>query len=50
GSLLLIERGERHEIRNTGDAPLVTINFYTPPAYTQGGVLKRAGKPAGARR
>ena len=33
GSLVLIERGESHEIRNTSDAPLETINFYVPPAY-----------------
>jgi mannose-6-phosphate isomerase-like protein (cupin superfamily) len=33
GSLLLIEAGERHEIRNTGRAPLVTVNVYAPPAY-----------------
>lgn len=33
GSLLLIEAGERHEIRNTGRRPLVTINVYAPPAY-----------------
>ena len=46
GSLVLIERGERHEIRNTGKTPLVTINFYNPPAYTQRGTLKRSGKPA----
>lgn len=32
-SLLLIEAGEPHEIRNTGDAPLQTLNFYTPPEY-----------------
>lgn len=36
-TLLLIERGERHEIRNDGDAPLRTLNFYAPPAYTRGG-------------
>jgi mannose-6-phosphate isomerase-like protein (cupin superfamily) len=50
GSLLLIERGERHEIRNTGRSLLVTVNFYSPSAYTQKGVLKPAGKPAGAAR
>lgn len=33
GSLVLIGRGEAHDIRNTGDAPLETINFYVPPAY-----------------
>ena len=49
GSLLLIERGERHEIRNTGKSLLVTLNFYSPTAYTQRGTLKGPGKPAGAR-
>jgi mannose-6-phosphate isomerase-like protein (cupin superfamily) len=33
GSLLLIEAGERHEIKNDGAHPLVTINVYAPPAY-----------------
>jgi quercetin dioxygenase-like cupin family protein len=33
GSLVLIEAGERHEIVNTGDEPLRTLNFYAPPAY-----------------
>lgn len=40
GSLLLIEKREPHRIVNTGRAPLVTINFYIPPAYTQRGDLK----------
>src|SRR3982751_175140 len=37
GSLVLIERGERHEIRNTGRGPLRTLNIYVPPAYTKAG-------------
>lgn len=45
GSLLLIERGERHEIRATGRTPMKTVNFYSPPAYTAGGDEKPAGKP-----
>lgn len=36
-TLVLIERGEAHEIRNTGDAPLQTISFYLPPAYDAAG-------------
>ena len=44
GSLLLIERGERHEIRATGDAPLKTANFYSPPAYTATGGERPAGR------
>lgn len=43
GSLLLIEKNEPHQITNTGRVPLVTINFYAPPAYTsEGDVLQRA--------
>src|SRR5438128_12620243 len=33
GSLLLIERGDLHEVRNTGRGLLRTLNFYVPPAY-----------------
>ena len=33
GTLLLIERGEGHEIRNTGETPLETLNVYVPPEY-----------------
>jgi mannose-6-phosphate isomerase-like protein (cupin superfamily) len=39
-SLLLIEKGEAHQITNTGRTPLVTLNFYAPPAYTKAGDLK----------
>jgi mannose-6-phosphate isomerase-like protein (cupin superfamily) len=39
-SLLLIEKGEPHQITNTGSQPLVTINFYAPPAYTADGELR----------
>lgn len=37
GALILIERGDRHEIRNTGRTPLRTLNVYVPPAYTPAG-------------
>lgn len=37
GSLVLIERGDRHEIRNTGRTPLRTLSVYVPPAYTKQG-------------
>ncbi len=37
GTLLLIQRGDRHEIRNTGRSPLRTLNVYVPPAYTADG-------------
>lgn len=33
GTLLLIKAGEAHELFNTGDQPLKTLNLYTPPAY-----------------
>lgn len=32
-TLCVIEAGEPHEIRNTGNAPLETLNFYVPPEY-----------------
>lgn len=37
GTLLTIEKGERHEIRNTGDGLLRTLNFYYPPAFDESG-------------
>src|SRR5262245_1104470 len=37
GTLVLIQRGETHEIRNTGRGPLRTLNVYVPPAYTADG-------------
>jgi mannose-6-phosphate isomerase-like protein (cupin superfamily) len=37
GSLLLIEKGEIHRVKNTGRSPLVTLNFYAPPAYAEDG-------------
>ena len=43
-TLLLIERGDLHEIKNTGRAKLVTLNFYVPPAYTADGDELPAGK------
>ena len=44
-TLLLIEHGDRHEIRNTGRALLKTLNFYVPPAYTSSGDELPAAKP-----
>jgi mannose-6-phosphate isomerase-like protein (cupin superfamily) len=44
GVLLLIEKGEQHEIRNTGTTPLQTLNFYTPPAYDPDGEPLPAGE------
>jgi mannose-6-phosphate isomerase-like protein (cupin superfamily) len=39
-SLLLIEKGEQHQIRNTGRKHLRTLNFYAPPAYGENGEPK----------
>jgi mannose-6-phosphate isomerase-like protein (cupin superfamily) len=44
GSLLLIEHGEQHEIRNAGKGLLKTLNLYSPPAYTKEGDELPAGK------
>jgi mannose-6-phosphate isomerase-like protein (cupin superfamily) len=44
GTLLVIERGERHEIRNDGSRPLRTLNFYHPPAFNREGEAVGAGK------
>jgi mannose-6-phosphate isomerase-like protein (cupin superfamily) len=45
GSLLLIERGDRHEVRNTGRGLMKTLNFYVPPAYDSAENELPAGKP-----
>jgi mannose-6-phosphate isomerase-like protein (cupin superfamily) len=45
GTLMLIERGDRHEIRNTGRTPLRTLNWYTPPAYDAKGDELPPAKP-----
>lgn len=46
GSLLLIGKGEPHEIVNTSDSvPLVTLNIYTPPAYDDDGEPLYGGTP-----
>jgi mannose-6-phosphate isomerase-like protein (cupin superfamily) len=37
GSLMLIEHGDQHEIKNTGTVELRTLNFYVPPAYKKNG-------------
>ena len=44
GSLILIEAGEKHEIKNTGRTLLRTLNFYVPPAYRKGGDELPRGK------
>jgi mannose-6-phosphate isomerase-like protein (cupin superfamily) len=44
GTLMLIQRGNRHEIRNTGETSLKTLNVYVPPAYTVDGDELPAGR------
>jgi mannose-6-phosphate isomerase-like protein (cupin superfamily) len=44
GSLLLIEKHEPHRITNTGKIPLVTLNFYSPPAYTRSGDVRQQAR------
>jgi mannose-6-phosphate isomerase-like protein (cupin superfamily) len=45
GSLVLIERGDKHEIKNTGEELLRTLNIYVPPAYSQTGEELPPAKP-----
>jgi mannose-6-phosphate isomerase-like protein (cupin superfamily) len=45
GTLLLIERGDTHQIKNTGRGNLATLNFYVPPAYTADGEELPAARP-----
>lgn len=44
GTLMLIEKGDRHEVRNTGRTPLRTLNLYAPPAYRKDGEELPRGK------
>jgi len=46
GRLLVIERGEWHEIRNTGRTPLKTLDFYSPPTFDAGGDPVGPGRKA----
>jgi mannose-6-phosphate isomerase-like protein (cupin superfamily) len=48
GTLLLIERDDQHEIRNTGRGDLRTLNFYVPPAYSKSGDPLPAARPGGS--
>jgi mannose-6-phosphate isomerase-like protein (cupin superfamily) len=45
GTLMLIERGDEHEIRNDGRGLLRTLNVYVPPAYDADGDELPAGEP-----
>lgn len=44
GTALLIERGDEHEVRNTGRTLLRTLNLYVPPAYRGDGRELPAGR------
>jgi len=44
GTLVLIQHGDKHEIRNTGRTVLSTLNGYVPPAYTDDGEPLPAGR------
>ncbi|HYG08263.1 MAG TPA: cupin domain-containing protein [Stenotrophomonas sp.] len=44
GDVLVIEQGERHEIRNKGNVPLQALTWYHPPAYTADGERLPAGE------
>lgn len=46
GVLMVIERGDTHEIRATGSTPLRTLNLYVPPAYRDEDTPLPAGKPS----
>jgi mannose-6-phosphate isomerase-like protein (cupin superfamily) len=44
GTLMLIEQGDTHQVKNTGRHLLRTLNFYVPPAYDSNGDELAAGK------
>jgi mannose-6-phosphate isomerase-like protein (cupin superfamily) len=44
GTLVLIEAGDRHEVRALGREPMRTLNFYVPPAYDAKGDELPRGK------
>jgi oxalate decarboxylase/phosphoglucose isomerase-like protein (cupin superfamily) len=47
GDLVLIEKGEFHQIKNTGKRTFRSINFYAPPAYSaKGAKASRLGNLA----
>lgn len=45
GTLMLIEQGDKHEISTAGKELLRTLNFYVPPAYSEGGNELPPAKP-----
>ncbi len=44
GTLLLIEKGDEHEILDNSRGVLRTVNFYVPPAYDAEGDELARGK------
>jgi mannose-6-phosphate isomerase-like protein (cupin superfamily) len=44
GTLLLIQRGDRHGVRDTDTKPLRTLNVCVPTAYTHEGEELLAGR------
>jgi len=46
GVILLIERGDRHELKATGRTSLKTVNIYVPPAFQDAETPRPAGKPS----
>jgi mannose-6-phosphate isomerase-like protein (cupin superfamily) len=46
GTIILIEAGDRHEIRNTDRSLLKTVSVYVPPAYRDEETELPAGKGA----
>jgi mannose-6-phosphate isomerase-like protein (cupin superfamily) len=46
GVIMLIERGDVHELRNTGRKLLKTINVYVPPAFKDEETPLPPGKPS----
>jgi mannose-6-phosphate isomerase-like protein (cupin superfamily) len=44
GKIILIEAGDRHEIRNTGRSLLKTVSIYVPPAYRDEDTELSAGR------
>ena len=45
GVIMLIERGDIHELKATGRKPLKTINIYVPPAFKDEETPLPAGQP-----
>jgi hypothetical protein len=45
GTLMLIEHQDTHEVKNTGQDLLRTLNVYVPPAYKASGDKLPRAKP-----